>query len=174
MTRTSDLLVGVRVKRTCGSSWELMTGDDRVRFCEECRRNVYNISSMTTSEAETLLSHNVGRICIRFERGADDRIVTAPEPVALPIRRFPAHKLASAVTAVLLSASVGASTPNDAAPATVIQKTVRPRSGNSKQARKHSVRALTGTVTDPMGGRIARATVIVEQDGKRFKQMVAT
>ena len=32
-----------------------MTGDDRVRFCDRCRKNVYNLSSLTREQAEALV-----------------------------------------------------------------------------------------------------------------------
>ena len=33
-----------------------MKGDDRARFCEDCRLHVYNFSSMTPPEIEALIS----------------------------------------------------------------------------------------------------------------------
>jgi len=54
-----------------------MTGDDRTRFCSECKLHVYNLSAMSEREALTLLqSHSSrGRTCIGFYRRKDGTIV---------------------------------------------------------------------------------------------------
>jgi hypothetical protein len=38
-------LDSIQVTRPCDTDWELMSGDDRVRFCEACQKNVYNLSA---------------------------------------------------------------------------------------------------------------------------------
>ena len=45
--RRASLLEDVRVASPCNASWDAMKGDDRVRFCGECQKNVYNLSAMT-------------------------------------------------------------------------------------------------------------------------------
>jgi hypothetical protein len=52
-----------------------MTGSRLVRFCTECRKNVYNLSAMTTAEVDAILAS--GSPCVRFYRRADGTIVTA-------------------------------------------------------------------------------------------------
>jgi hypothetical protein len=64
-----------------------MTGDDRVRFCGECRLNVYNLSSMSRTEAEKLLRKQEGRICVRFYERADGTVMTQQCPRALAAAR---------------------------------------------------------------------------------------
>jgi hypothetical protein len=59
-----------------------MAGDDRVRFCSECRKNVYNLSAMTGVEAEALLIRHEGQICKRFYRREDGAVLTADRLVA--------------------------------------------------------------------------------------------
>src|SRR6266436_4750754 len=60
-----------------------MTGDERVRFCEECGKHVYNLSAMTARDAESLLVETEGRICTRFYRRPDGKILTEDCPVGL-------------------------------------------------------------------------------------------
>jgi hypothetical protein len=36
----------IEIATPCPASWEAMTGDDRSRFCGQCRLNVYNLSAM--------------------------------------------------------------------------------------------------------------------------------
>ena len=61
----------LRIATPCPISWEQMTGDDRVRFCDHCQLNVYNISELSRSEAETLIASTEGRLCARLFRRAD-------------------------------------------------------------------------------------------------------
>jgi hypothetical protein len=61
----------------CSLPWETMPGDDRVRFCGQCKQNVYNISGMTEREATRLIADRQGRLCGRITRRADGTIVTA-------------------------------------------------------------------------------------------------
>jgi hypothetical protein len=54
-----------------------MKGDDRVRFCDQCRKNVTNISSMSREEAETFLEKTNGSECIQLWKRPDGTIVTS-------------------------------------------------------------------------------------------------
>jgi len=58
-----------------------MYGDERKRFCGECKLNVYNLSGMTRDEAEQLVTNHEGRLCVRFYRRADGSVITQDCPV---------------------------------------------------------------------------------------------
>jgi len=58
-----------------------MGGNERKRFCGDCKLNVYNLSDMTRREAENLLLSSEGRLCIRFFRRADGTVLTKNCPV---------------------------------------------------------------------------------------------
>jgi hypothetical protein len=64
-----------------------MSGDDRVRHCARCNLNVYNLSEMTRSEAETLVSTREGRLCIGYYQRSDGTILTRDCPVGVSIVR---------------------------------------------------------------------------------------
>jgi hypothetical protein len=64
-----------------------MTGDDRVRACGQCRRDVFNLSAMTREQAEQLLVERTGRLCVRYYRRADGTILTADCPVGTRNKR---------------------------------------------------------------------------------------
>src|SRR5437868_7255199 len=66
----------LEVETPCHKSWEEMTGDHRVRFCERCGRNVHNLSALTREEAEQCVSGGSDRICVRFDRAAGGQLVT--------------------------------------------------------------------------------------------------
>jgi hypothetical protein len=81
-------LDSIDVAAPCSASWESMTGGDRVRFCQDCSKNVYNLSDMTRKEAEALVRENgEGRLCIRFYRRADGTVLTDNCPVGLRAMR---------------------------------------------------------------------------------------
>lgn len=68
----------------CKAPWDAMAGDDRVRFCRDCRLNVYNLSAMTRAEAEALVREKEGRLCVRFFQRPDGTVLTqyCPRPLA--------------------------------------------------------------------------------------------
>ena len=56
----------LRVEHPCPASWDAMTGNDRVRFCEACQKRVYDLSAMPKDEAERLICEAAGRMCVRI------------------------------------------------------------------------------------------------------------
>lgn len=69
-------LDGLRVEVPCHVSWDSMRGDDRVRYCNQCRLNVYHLSGMTRTDAEALIRKKEGRVCVRFFRRRDGTVIT--------------------------------------------------------------------------------------------------
>jgi hypothetical protein len=43
-----------------------MPGDDRVRYCNRCSLNVYNLAVMSREETEALVRNRKGRLCGRL------------------------------------------------------------------------------------------------------------
>src|SRR5688572_18299741 len=82
-TVSLGLLDSIQIASPCTASWEAMTGDDRSRFCSECRLSVYNIAAMTREEAEALIVEKEGRLCARIYRRADGTVLTRDCPVGL-------------------------------------------------------------------------------------------
>jgi hypothetical protein len=80
LLRKRKLLDTVRVASPCPVSWEKMEGDDRMRFCNVCQLNVYNLSAMDVDEAAALISGNDSRLCVRFFRRADGTVLTQDCP----------------------------------------------------------------------------------------------
>jgi hypothetical protein len=66
------------IQSPCTANWEAMTGDEQSRHCGQCNLNVYNLSAMTTQEAEVLLGQNSGgRLCVRYYQRPDGTVMTA-------------------------------------------------------------------------------------------------
>ncbi|MEK7865707.1 MAG: hypothetical protein AAB434_03430 [Planctomycetota bacterium] len=73
----------VRIASPCHASWNEMTGDDRVRHCQLCKLNVYNLSGMSREEAERLVQGAEGRLCVRFYQRSDGTVLTRDCPKGL-------------------------------------------------------------------------------------------
>jgi hypothetical protein len=98
----------VRIASPCDESWERMTGDERVRFCDRCQKHVYNLSAMTRDEAERLIEEKDGSMCARLYQRADGTVITTDCPVGAQKKRV--RRLAIAVTgAGALAAMAGVS-----------------------------------------------------------------
>jgi len=102
----------ISITTPCRMDWELMTGDDRTRFCDKCSKNVYNLSAMGESEAIELIQSKGDRICGRIFKRADGTVVTNTCPPAVPRRkrRFQ-FSIAGLVVLITASASLCAAAP---------------------------------------------------------------
>jgi len=81
MNRFTSPLDNIRVTSPCSANWNEMYGNERKRFCGDCKLNVYNLSDMTRQEAENLIVSSEGRLCVRFFRRTDGTILTKNCPV---------------------------------------------------------------------------------------------
>jgi hypothetical protein len=64
------------IRTPCTVSWNGMEGDDRVRFCSQCKLPVYNFTQFTRTEIEGILGSTPGRLCARLYRRPDGTIMT--------------------------------------------------------------------------------------------------
>ncbi len=72
-----DAVDQIEIASPCAVSWSSMRGDDRVRFCGQCRQNVYNVEGFGRAEARRLVAEGEGRRCVRILRRPDGTVVTA-------------------------------------------------------------------------------------------------
>ena len=80
-------LDNLRLGFACKERWEDMVGDDRVRACAGCNRDVFNLSAMTRAEAEALLAARGVTPCVRFYRRPDGTVMTSDCPTGVPRAR---------------------------------------------------------------------------------------
>ncbi|NUO48479.1 MAG: hypothetical protein HOV80_06450 [Polyangiaceae bacterium] len=86
---TQSTLDGLRIASPCNASWDEMVGDERVRFCGSCTKNVYNVAGMTRDEANVLFRENEGgRVCLRIFKRADGTVITADCPEGVKKKRI--------------------------------------------------------------------------------------
>jgi len=169
--KTSPTIDQLRIATACPVGWEQMTGDDRVRFCHHCHLNVYNISALSRSEAESLIASTEGRLCARLFRRADGTVLTKDCPVGLrALRRRVAKRTAAIFAAIVSLASIalgqqGASKNGKTGciPQTRITRTKSTSSANEK--------ALSGTVLDPIGAVIPAAKIkLINSEAKETRE----
>lgn len=104
----TDLLEQVFIETACTSDWNKMSGNDTVRFCHECKLNVYNIADMTDREAEAVLRKRLygSRVCAALYRRPDGKLATDNCPRALrKIRNVHRWVMAKVVASIALCMS---------------------------------------------------------------------
>lgn len=67
----------IDIATPCMASWDDMKGDERVRHCNDCNKNVFNLSAMPEADAAQLLAGNTGDLCVRFYQRRDGTVMTS-------------------------------------------------------------------------------------------------
>lgn len=81
--------LNIRVATPCHARWEEMEGDERTRFCGQCRKNVYNLSALSASAVADLIREKEGRLCGRFFQRSDGTVLHAGDcTVGLAARQW--------------------------------------------------------------------------------------
>lgn len=82
--RALPLLESLKVASPCKADWNAMLGDDKVRFCLSCEKNVYDLGGMTRDEAEAFVREREGGgACIRLHKRRDGTVLTSDCPVGV-------------------------------------------------------------------------------------------
>ena len=152
----------INIPAPCDADWDSMIGNDRVRFCEHCKLDVTNLSALTRPEAMRLVERSEGRLCVRFVTRPNGRLLTKQ----LPRKVHQIARRASRIAAGAFSATLSLSS-----------AVAQAQSGGSLEAQRDRAvaavvavplaheAAVTGTVTDPNGGLVMGANVILLKKG---------
>lgn len=103
MARFDSPLNNINIASPCSSDWNEMYGDNRKRFCGECKLNVYNLSGMTQDEAEALITNAEGRLCVRLYKREDGSVITQDCPVGWAKVKQRTRVYATAVASLLIT-----------------------------------------------------------------------
>jgi hypothetical protein len=103
MPKFDSPLTKIKIASPCSADWERMFGDERKRFCGECKLNVYNLSGMTRDEAEALVMNAEGRLCVRFYKRVDGSVITQNCPVGWAAVKQRTRVMATAVFSLLMA-----------------------------------------------------------------------
>lgn len=150
----------LRIASPCGVGWENMIGDERVRHCDSCRLNVYNVAGMTSGEAESLIANHEGRLCVRLHKRADGTVLTKDCPVGFRAYQKRISRFAGATLAAILglfSVSFGQKNndPNIPKNAAIIRV--------KSQNQEHFLR---GIIFDSQGAVIPAAEIKISKKGE--------
>ncbi len=99
----------LQIASPCPASWETMTGDQFVRHCAQCDKNVYDLSELTAQQVIDLIREKEGTLCAKLYRRADGRVLTADCPVGIrdQLRRAIRRTLAIAASVFSFGLLVG-------------------------------------------------------------------
>lgn len=103
MSRFDSPLNNIKIASPCSADWNEMYGDDRKRYCGDCKLNVYNLSGMNRDEAESLIENSEGRLCVRFYRRIDGSVITQNCPVGWAKVKQRASVFSTAILSLLAS-----------------------------------------------------------------------
>ena len=51
------------ISSPCPKKWTDLVGNDRIRYCGDCKLNVYNLAELRPAEIEALVRKTPGRLC---------------------------------------------------------------------------------------------------------------
>ena len=163
-----DIAGNLRIASPCNESWERMVGDERVRHCDSCQRNVYNLSEMTRKEVEELVLRTEGKMCTRMYRRLDGTVLTRDCPVGLKAVRLRVAKFAGAVFATLLSVcSISFSQNKDE------KQSPRQSTYKIESISQETNGRLAGTIVDIQGAVIANAEITLGRPDATEKKVVS-
>ncbi|MGE0790230.1 MAG: hypothetical protein AB7S26_31435 [Sandaracinaceae bacterium] len=74
--RALTVLDAIHIAAPCGEDWNAMTGSERVRRCDRCDNEVYDLSTMTSLEVVEHLAGRGATGCVRLFRRADGTVMT--------------------------------------------------------------------------------------------------
>jgi Carboxypeptidase regulatory-like domain len=139
-------MLHIRIASPCPADWERMRGDDRVRHCQECNLNVYNLSALSEREIRELVANNQGRLCGRLYRRHDGTMITRNCPAGLKAIGRRISRIAGAILSLAIP-SLTAATP------TLAQSYSHTNLGSA---------GVSLQVMDPSGAFISEATVTLD------------
>jgi hypothetical protein len=164
-----SLLDSIEVKKSCTQDWDLMYGNDKMRFCEHCVKNVHDLSAMTRDKAEKFIARSGGGVCVRYVQRPDGKIQTVSDKLYQISGR--ASRLAASVfgASLTLASSLYAQTDAENTQ-TVRQSVVRPENLVKNMPKETSGRSVHGTVSDANQAVIPGIKVTLKNENNGAEQ----
>lgn len=147
------MIDNIRIASPCAANWEQMKGDDRVRRCDDCNLNVYNLAAFTEAEIRELVANSKGRLCGRIYQRRDRTVLTQNCPVGMRAVARRISRIAGAVFAFL----------------TVNFNVGLPLLAQSYTRTNVSQAAIDLEVMDPVGAPVPEADVILNDPSRKQK-----
>ena len=98
-----DEVEKIVIQAPCQVGWDEMAGDDMIRFCGQCKKNVHNLSTLPDDRlAEVLAERKIKETCVIMSKDKNGRVRFDNCPVAL--RKVRDHYRKVAVSLLLIAA----------------------------------------------------------------------
>jgi hypothetical protein len=172
--RQLQQLSQIQVASPCSADWDEMEGDDKVRFCGECRRHVFNLSAMDVEEAGAKIAEHAHGMCVRFFRRTDGMILTQDCPVgveqARKRRRLAIHTSVEVMVGVTLGSAVAGALifPTFATTGEV----ARPRSHRDPKPRPNPFVETMGEIAPSTAAAIVKHAAIRDRSLQGLRSLV--
>lgn len=150
------LIEAIKVNGSCSEKWEEMTGNNYVRFCSHCDKNVNDLSAMTRREALRVVRRAGGDLCVRYISDPRTGTPLFANNLYRITRRAPAIATGIITASISLSAMVQAQESSIRPPVSV-EKASTSDPGDITRPVDEKV-PFSGTVTDGSGRVVAGAT----------------
>lgn len=145
------MIDNIRIASPCPADWEKMRGDNRIRHCDACNLNVYNLAAFTEAEIRELVANREGRLCGRIYQRRDGTVLTQNCPVGVRAVTRRIARMTGTVFAFL-----------------TVNFTARlPLHGQSYTRTNVSSAALDLEVIDPTGAPVPEAGVILSEPSRK-------
>jgi hypothetical protein len=154
----------VRVETPCSERWEEMIGNDQVRFCSHCAKDVNNISALTRKEAMRLVVKHNGRLCVRYRTEPRTNRPIFLDTLTKITRRSPAMTAGVMATSFAVATAAYAQSEPQPIPQNQSQIVLNKTDGDTS--------AVSGYVTDPNGAAVPFAVVTLVNE-KTFEYRAA-
>ena len=93
----------IDIASPCQANWADMAGDEQSRFCSQCNKNVYSLSTLTSEQAQALIMEKEGKLCIRFYQREDGTMLTQDCPRGLQALRLKMIQKTTAIAAAVMT-----------------------------------------------------------------------
>jgi hypothetical protein len=143
------MITNIRVASPCSADWNKMPGDDRIRHCEACNLNVYNLSAFTEHEIRELLLKREGRLCGRVYQRSDGTVMAQNCPIGLRTITRRISRFGGVIFSLLASSFMAV-----------------PDFAQSYSSTNVSSAAVSIQVGDPNGARIADASATLRETSR--------
>jgi hypothetical protein len=77
-----ELLSQMTIPNPCSMDWDRMAGDERVRHCASCGKNVHDLTAMSADATAALLRTKNDGLCVRACEGMDGTLSISAGPPA--------------------------------------------------------------------------------------------
>jgi Ankyrin repeats (3 copies)/Carboxypeptidase regulatory-like domain len=142
-------LDSIEVGKPCSQDWNRMYGNDEVRFCEHCVKQVHDLSAMTRRAAEKFVarSQNKGdKICVRYVRRPDGKVQNLSDKLYQISGR--ASRLAAGVFGASLTLASAVYAQNDPAAKAPVRDAIVLADRQANEPKENPPRSICGTIFD--------------------------